>query len=51
MVDGGKPIHHLERVMESYPLIQHGVSLGIGGPDYDLSPVLEWLAWRDAKNG
>jgi uncharacterized protein (UPF0276 family) len=33
MVDGGKPIHHLERVMEHYPLIQHGVSLGIGGPD------------------
>jgi uncharacterized protein len=33
MVDGGKPIYHLERVMEHYPLIQHGVSLGIGGPD------------------
>lgn len=33
MVEGGKPIHHLERVMEHYPLIQHGVSLGIGGPD------------------
>jgi uncharacterized protein (UPF0276 family) len=33
MVDGGKPLYHLERVMESYPLIQHGVSLGIGGPD------------------
>jgi hypothetical protein len=33
MVEGGKPIHHLERVLERYPLIQHGVSLGIGGPD------------------
>lgn len=33
MVDGGKPLYHLERVMEHYPLIQHGVSLGIGGPD------------------
>lgn len=33
MVDGGKPLYHLERVMESYPVIQHGVSLGIGGPD------------------
>jgi uncharacterized protein (UPF0276 family) len=33
MVEGGKPIYHLERVMEHYPLIQHGVSLGIGGPD------------------
>ena len=26
-------------------------TLGIRGPDYDLSPVSEWLAWRDAKNG
>jgi uncharacterized protein (UPF0276 family) len=33
MVEGGKPIYHLERVMDHYPLIQHGVSLGIGGPD------------------
>jgi uncharacterized protein (UPF0276 family) len=33
MVEGGKPLYHLERVMEAYPLIQHGVSLGIGGPD------------------
>jgi uncharacterized protein len=32
MVAGGKPIYHLERVMEHYPLIQHGVSLGIGSP-------------------
>jgi uncharacterized protein len=33
MVDGGKPIYHLEQVLERYPLIQHGVSLSIGGPD------------------
>ena len=33
MVEGGKPLYHLERIMEVYPLIQHGVSLGIGGPD------------------
>jgi uncharacterized protein len=33
MVDGGKPLHHLEQVQERYPLIQHGVSLSIGGPD------------------
>ena len=33
MVEGGKPIYHLERVLEHYPLIQHGVSLGIGSPD------------------
>ncbi len=33
MVDGGKPIYHLERVMENYRLIQHGVSLSIGAPE------------------
>lgn len=33
MVDGGKPLYHLDRVLETYPVIQHGVSLGIGGPD------------------
>lgn len=33
MVEGGKPIYHLERIMENYRLIQHGVSLSIGGPE------------------
>jgi len=33
MVQGGKPLYHLEKVLESYPVIQHGVSLNIGGPD------------------
>ncbi|HYQ14924.1 MAG TPA: DUF692 domain-containing protein [Polyangiaceae bacterium] len=32
MVEGGKPLHHLERVLEHYPVVQHGVSLGIAGP-------------------
>lgn len=40
MVDGGKPLFHLERVMDSYPLVQHGVSLGIGGPE---APDREYL--------
>jgi len=33
MVEGGKPLFHLEQVLGSYPLVQHGVSLGIGGPE------------------
>ena len=33
MVEGGKPLFHLERVLESYRVVQHGVSLGIGGPE------------------
>jgi uncharacterized protein (UPF0276 family) len=33
MVGGGKPRYHLERALESYPAVAHGVSLGIGGPD------------------
>lgn len=39
MVDGGRPLHMLERVRADYPLVLHGVSLSIGGsaplePDY-----------------
>lgn len=33
MVPGGRPRHHLARVLETYRVVQHGVSLGIGGPD------------------
>jgi len=33
MVGGGRPRYHLERALESYPVVAHGVSLGIGGPD------------------
>jgi uncharacterized protein len=33
MVGGGKPLHHLDRVLEHYSVVQHGVSLGIAGPE------------------
>lgn len=33
MVDGGKPLENLERIMDRYPVVQHGVSLAIGSPD------------------
>lgn len=41
MVGGGKPIHHLDRVLEHYRVVQHGVSLGIAGPE---EPDREYLA-------
>lgn len=34
-------------------LVATGISqltFGISGPDYDLSPVAEWIAWRDQRN-
>ncbi|PJD97206.1 MAG: hypothetical protein CK425_03545 [Parachlamydia sp.] len=33
MVDGGKPLENLQRILERYPVVQHGVSLAIGSPD------------------
>lgn len=47
MVDGGKPLENLERILEHYPVVQHGVSLGIGSPlplDFDYLKKLKALA-------
>jgi uncharacterized protein len=33
MVEGGRPRYHLARVLESYRVLPHGVSLGIAGPE------------------
>ena len=33
MVEGGKAIENLHRILERYPVVQHGVSLAIGSPD------------------
>jgi len=33
MVDGGKPLHYLDRIRSRYPLAMHGVSLSIGSTD------------------
>ncbi|CRX37492.1 DUF692 domain-containing protein [Estrella lausannensis] len=46
MVEGGAPLKNLERIMEHYPVVQHGVSLGIGSPaplDYDYLKRLKKL--------
>lgn len=40
MVRGGKPRYHLARILETYSVVQHGVSLGIGGPE---APDREYL--------
>ncbi len=33
MVEGGKPLENLDRILERYPIVQHGVNLAIGSPD------------------
>lgn len=33
MVAGGKPLQNLHKILERYPVVQHGVSLAIGSPD------------------
>ncbi len=40
MVDGGKPLHYLDKIRERYPVVMHGVSLSIGSTD---SINLEYL--------
>ena len=30
MVDGGRPLHHLDHILEHYRVVQHGVGLYIG---------------------
>lgn len=43
MAAGGRPRHHLERALETYRVVQHGVSLGIGGPEAPDHAYLERL--------
>ncbi|WP_300337175.1 DUF692 domain-containing protein [Accumulibacter sp.] len=33
LVDGGKPLHFLDRIRRDYPMVMHGVSLSIGSTD------------------
>lgn len=33
LVDGGKPLHFLDRIRRDYPMVMHGVSLSIGSND------------------
>lgn len=46
MVDGGKPLENLERILERYTVVQHGVSLAIGSAaplDFDYLKKLKAL--------
>ncbi len=67
MKAGGKPMENLERIAERYPVVQHGVTLGIGSPqplDFDYLRRLKaltkitktpWLSdhlcWGQMKGG
>ncbi|MFA6916004.1 MAG: DUF692 domain-containing protein [Parachlamydiales bacterium] len=49
MVEGGKPLYYLDKILEHYPVVQHGVNLGIGNPaplDFDYLKKLKGLARR-----
>ena len=49
LVDGGKPLHFLDRIREHYPMVMHGVSLSIGSTDpldFDYLAGLKRLAGR-----
>lgn len=46
MVEGGKPLENLQKILEHYPVVQHGVALSIGGPhplDFDYLKRLKAL--------
>lgn len=46
LVDGGKPLENLEKILERYTVVQHGVSLAIGSPtplDFDYLKKLKNL--------
>ncbi|UJP11105.1 LLM class F420-dependent oxidoreductase [Microbacterium sp. KUDC0406] len=40
----------LDEVEQQYALGASLFTVGISGPDYDISRVKDWLAWRDEKN-
>ncbi|MFC5928548.1 LLM class F420-dependent oxidoreductase [Cryobacterium melibiosiphilum] len=40
----------VEQADQLYDLGARLFTLGVSGPDYDLAPATDWLAWRDSKN-
>ncbi|MDO5502756.1 MAG: LLM class F420-dependent oxidoreductase [Actinomycetia bacterium] len=49
--DGGSPKSPEEEGEPLYALGARLFTIGIGGPDYDLSVLPDWIAWRDELNG
>ena len=42
----------INRIDKADALLEAGateVTLAVNGPGYDLSPVKEWISWRDSK--
>src|SRR5258708_1514262 len=35
MVDGGRPLHILDQILDQYRVVQHGVSMYFGSPGWD----------------
>lgn len=48
---GVDPMKSLENADELLAAGATQITLGFNGPDYDLAPVADWIAWRDEKNG
>lgn len=44
LVPGGKPLYHLDKIREYYPMVMHGVSMSIGSSD-----PLDWEYLRAVK--
>lgn len=44
MVEGGRPLYHLDRILERYPVVLHGVSLSIGSTE-----ELDWEYLKQLK--
>lgn len=47
MIEGGRPLYYLDKILERYPVVMHGVSLAIGSPDplnFDYLKKLKALA-------
>ena len=47
---GVRPGLDTDRAEALYGLGFRQFAIGLSGPDYDLSTLPDWLAWRDAKN-